>query len=333
VAVVKSTADRLEGELQRTNAKDRADYQIASNSIARARQIASQPSLELVGAFPRSRRLWRRFGSWWTGDEVDQAWAALHTAGQALLSIESPEVVKAQLGDIAANLVITLSPGDLRLKDYMTTLELLANPDRTINDADRAQLRAIRQASDSSSDSGHADARAFRNTLILVGSLLAIVLAGICILGLFDSSFRSVLPRPKGTVISRWYFLEIEALASLAGVTGAVLSLQNYSGFQFTYGLPIVQAFLKGGTGAATGLFGVFLVQSGILSVLKVENGAAVFAVAIIFGYAQYLFTRLVDQQAAKILGSASSRNDPGTVPEAPTVAATPTLVTTSQTS
>jgi len=36
---------------------------------------------------------------------------------------------------------------------------------------------------------------------------------------------------------------ELELIASLSGLTGAVLSLHNYTGFQYNYGLSFVQAF------------------------------------------------------------------------------------------
>ena len=111
-----------------------------------------------------------------------------------------------------------------------------------------------------------------------------------------------------------------------------MLSLKSYIGFQYTYGLPFVQAFLKGTTGAATGLFGVIFVQAGIISFVKTNSNGALFAVAIIFGYAQYLFTRLVDQQANKVLSSTSSHNDPGTVAKLPSTTVS-TLLTTRKSS
>jgi hypothetical protein len=272
--------------------------------------------------------VWRRLSSWWNGSDVDQAWAALHLAGQALLEIEAPEVVKAQVGDIAASVLTSLAVGDIRVKDYLATLKLLAPADRDLTEADREQLRAIRQACDSSSDGGHADARAYRNTLILLGGLLSVALGLIAGLAFVDESFRSAFA-PANHTASRWFVLELELVASLAGVTGALLSLSNYSGFQSTYGLPLVQAFLKGGTGAATGLLGVALVQSGIVSSVKAVPDSGVFAIAVVFGYAQYLFTRLVDRQAKTVLDSASSRNDPSTTPKVPAGADSPPLLTT----
>ena len=317
VAGVNSTADRLEGELKRVPDKRQPDYQVAADAIAYARHLAERPNL-LVDDRLRLRglrRLWRRVGSWWAGADVYQAWSAIHIASEALLGLESTERLRSQLGDMAASLVTTLTPDDLRISHYLETLDVLSDPRHKISEEDRAQLREIRHACNSSMDSAHADARAYRNTLVLAGLLIAAVLVTVAVISLFDAGLRSVFA--SGSV-GRWYVVELELVASLAGLTGAVLSLKSYIGFQYTYGLPSVQAFLKGTTGAATGLFGVIFVQAGIISFVKSDSNGSLFAVAIIFGYAQYLFTRLVDQQANKVLTSASSHNDPGTVAKLP---------------
>lgn len=334
VASVKSTAHRLTGELQRASCPDPpADYaasqQAVKEAIERALEHARRPGLDVSGGpFRLPRRVWRRIADWWTGSNVDHAWAELHTAGQALLAIEAPSVVKSQVADMAATVVTALDSGDLRVQDYLKTLQLLAPACREIRPADRAQLRAIRQACDSSADGGHADARAFRNTLILVGSLLAGVLAVVAIIAWADQGFRSVFAaaqtRPNGL-----YVFELELIASLSGLTGAVLALKNYTGFQYSYGLPFVQAVLKGTAGAATGLFGVLLARSGIAGSLTLHPGAGTFAVAVVFGYAQYLFTRLIDQQANAALKAAGSRSDPGITPKVPPGATAPVLLTT----
>lgn len=94
---------------------------------------------------------------------MDPAWGALHTAGQSLLEIEPPEVVKAPRGAMAAAVVSSTSPNDLRVKNYLAAIKLLAPAERRSTTADRAQLRSSRQASDSSTNGGHADARAYRN--------------------------------------------------------------------------------------------------------------------------------------------------------------------------
>jgi hypothetical protein len=327
-AAVKSTANRLAGDLLRASPGTAlsADYEIASEEISLARFCAGRPVLNVSGPFRRIRRLWRRAAAWWTGYDVDQAWTALHTASEALLIIQDPGDVKAQLGDMAAAVVTALNVGDIRAKGYLKTLELLAQPSRNIGADDRKQLRAIREICNNSFDAAHGDARVYRNTLILLGSLLAIVLAAVAIVASRDIGFRSVF---SASTPGSWYVFELELAASLAGLTTAVLTLQNYTGFQFTYGLPFVQAFLKGTTGAATGLLGVLLVRSGIVTSLKLQTGGAVFATAVVFGSAQYLFTRIVDQQAKKILDAAGSRNDPSGNPKVPAGTPPPNLETT----
>jgi hypothetical protein len=82
----------------------------------------------------------------------------------------------------------------------------------------------------------------------------------------------------------------------------------------------LVQTLLKGSAGAATGLLGVLLAGSGLVSSLTLHTEPQVFTVALIFGCAQYLFTRLIDRQAKDVLSSASSRGDRGLTPPAPEV-------------
>jgi IPT/TIG domain len=334
VASVNSTAHRLTGELQQALSQDpppddEASKQTIERAIEQATYHAQRRRLIVSNRpFRRLRSMWRRIADWWTGAEADQAWAELHTANQALLATQASAVVKSQLADMAATVVTALDPTDLRRKGYLDTLQLLAPACRDISPADRAQLRAIRQVCDSSADGGHADARAFRNMMILVGSFLAAVLAIVAIIAWLDPGFRSIFAAAQ-TNPNRWYVFQLELIASLSGLTGAVLSLKNYTGFQYSYGLPFVQAFLKGTTGAATGLFGVVLVRSGITSSLSLKPGASTFAVAIVFGYAQYLFTRLVDQQANAALKSAGSRSDPSITPEVPPGGDAPELLTT----
>jgi hypothetical protein len=241
--------------------------------------------------------------------DVSPVLLAQRRLAQPLLEIQEPEVVRAQLADMGAA-VMALPSEDPRRKDYLTVLARLEDPSLAITSADRAELRAIRQACDSSTDDAHADARSFPNTLVILGVLVTIVLAGMAIAGWADQGFRSIFTaaaaHPGG-----WYVLELELAACLSGLTSAVLTLRNYTGFQYTYGLPFVQAILKGVTEAATGLLGVLIVTSGLLSSWTIHRGAGVYALAVVFGYAQYLFTHVLDQQASSLLKSAGSRSVP----------------------
>jgi hypothetical protein len=310
-------ADHLQARLEQAPS-DPIVTKIVNQAILRARYYAGRPCIyQSESRLPWLGRPLRRFADWWTGRSIDRAWGALHGASHELLMIEEPDVVQSRIPKIAASVVTALTPGDLRIGGYLKTLEILAQTGVPIGEPERAQLRTILATCDDASDSAHADARSFRNTQIISGLLLTAVLLAIAGIGWADTAFRSVFAQPH-TVPNPGYVFEIELVASLSGLTAAVLALRNYTGFQYTYGLPFVQALLKASTGAATGLFGVLLVQNGIISTLRVQTGAGIFVIAVIFGYAQYLFTRLLDQKAQNVLGTASSQNDPAITPRVP---------------
>jgi hypothetical protein len=325
MAEVRSTARRLEAELHRTdyermNSGQQADYVAICHAIDTAKRCAEWSPRRPAGQHLAGlRQLWQWTVSWWTGAEMDVAYCALQTAGQILVSVEPEDAVKAHIPDMAAAVVTAFHPNDLRQRGYLKTLEILARPDRRISDSDRAQLRAIQQACDSSEASAHSDVRTFRNTLVVMGALLAALLAGVAGLGWADQSFRAVFAAAGGMHgASGWYVLELEVIASLSGLASAALALKSYTGHRHSYGLPLVQALLKGSAGAATGLLGVLLAGSGLVSSLTVHTEPQTFTVALIFGCAQYLFTRLIDRQARDMLDSAGSRSDRCVTPQAP---------------
>lgn len=269
----------------------------------------------LVGEHEK-RGWWAFLPEWWTGRSADEAGQALDTASQALLMIQDKDVVKSQLIDMTAEVATSLGAMDSRARGYLDTLQKLADDTQTLLPAGRAQLRAIRAVCQSSDLAAQRDARAYRNTLTELGALLFVVLAAVALLAVASTSFRRLFlaaEKPGG-----WFVLELEVVAALAGLTSSVLTLRNYVGFQRSYGLPFIQAVLKGCTGAATGLLGVLLVESGLVGNVDIATPGGVFATAIVFGAAQYLFTRLVDKQANEVLTNAGSRNDPAINPEVP---------------
>jgi hypothetical protein len=312
---------RREEELRHLQESERRSHQrnreIATDAIEYARDLAREHEKRVGRAL--SPAWWRAIlHEWWTGSGSDAAGQALDTASQALLMIQDKDVVKSQLIDMTAEVATTLSMKDSRAGEYLDTLQELAKPGQTLLPAGRAQLRAIRAVCQSSDRAGQRDARAYRNTLIEVGVLLAVVLAAVALLAVTDASFRRLFLAGPGTAIGGWFVLELEVVAALAGLTSSALTLRNYVGFQNSYGLPFIQAVLKGFSGAATGLLGVLLVESGLFSNVSVTTTGGVFATAIVFGSAQYLFTRLVDKKAGEVLERAGSRNDPAINPEVP---------------
>jgi hypothetical protein len=70
-------------------------------------------------------------------------------------------------------------------------------------------------------------------------------------------------------------------------------------------------AVLKLPTGAVTALLGLLLMRGGFVPGLSaLDTSAQILAWALIFGYAQQLFTRLVDQQAHTVLHTVRGGGD-----------------------
>jgi hypothetical protein len=262
----------------------------------------------------------RRLVAWWNGSQLETAWAALHVAGEQLLLIQPEAVVLAQLDDIDAAVLSNLGIGDARTADFHDFIVELAKR-RTLTEASRERLRLIRHAANATSDAAHADARSYRNTLILIGAALSVTLVVIALAGVLDKNFRPLCANTSsGSPVgcggqAKWNLFEVELIGSLGGLLAAVFALKSFSGFQSTYSLPFVQAFLRGASGAATGLIGVAALESGLLVSGTPQSTIRVFAYAALFGYSQELFTRVVNNQADSVLNATRSRNDPKKAP------------------
>jgi len=102
----------------------------------------------------------------------------------------------------------------------------------------------------------------------------------------------------------------IEILGMTAAAVAAAVAIRGVRGSSEPYGIPVALAVLKLPTGAVTAFLGLLLMRGGFVPGLSaLDTSAQILAWAIIFGYAQQLFTRLVDQQAHTILDDVRSGN------------------------
>ena len=97
------------------------------------------------------------------------------------------------------------------------------------------------------------------------------------------------------------------ALVAIVGLTAASIAaaaaIRSIRGSSEPYGVPLALAVLKLPTGAVTAVLGLVLLRGQFIPGLSaLDTSAQIVAWAAIFGYAQQLFTRLVDQQAHAVL-------------------------------
>ena len=111
-------------------------------------------------------------------------------------------------------------------------------------------------------------------------------------------------------------------VVELVGLTAAAIAtaaaIRRIKGSSERYGLPVALAVLKLPTGAITAFLGLLLMRGQFVPGLSaLDTSAQILAWALVFGYAQQLFTRLVDQQGQAVLDNVrgADRPQPAEVP------------------
>ena len=108
-----------------------------------------------------------------------------------------------------------------------------------------------------------------------------------------------------GRTVSEIDIFIVAVLGVAAAAVAAAAAIRKLRGSSEAYGVPIALAVLKLPTGAVTAVLGLVLMRGGFVPGLSaLDTSAQILAWAAIFGYAQQLFTRLVDQQANTVLDS-----------------------------
>jgi len=225
----------------------------------------------------------------------------------------------------------------------------------TITDAERTEIIGATRAASSEAVREQLRACSFRNILTLTAGLLMLMAVGVAVLGFVSpsrvplcfspsqdgtvtvvcptaTSHRAVASTGSGTgdspqtqsdiddvlrdTADRLDVFTVEALGLVAAALASAVALRGIRGSSEPFGLPLALAALKLPSGALTAVLGLLLMRGGFVPGLSaLDSSAQILAWAVVFGYAQQIFTRMVDQQAHQILDnirSKKSKVDPG---------------------
>jgi hypothetical protein len=113
------------------------------------------------------------------------------------------------------------------------------------------------------------------------------------------------------------------ALVSLLGLLGgglsAAVAIRKLQGCSTPYDTPVALSLLKLPSGALAAVVGLLMVRGEFVPGLsQLDNQPQILAYAFLFGIAQHLVTRLVDQQAQDILTKVPSKEPKTAEPEPP---------------
>jgi hypothetical protein len=104
--------------------------------------------------------------------------------------------------------------------------------------------------------------------------------------------------------------LVVELIGLTAAAVAAAAAIRGIRGSSERYGLLVTLAALKLPTGAVTAFLGVLLMRGQFVPGLSaLDTSAQILAWALVFGYAQQLFTRLIDRQGQTVLDSVRGAN------------------------
>ncbi len=113
--------------------------------------------------------------------------------------------------------------------------------------------------------------------------------------------------------------LVVELVGLTAAAIATAAAIRRLKGSAERYGLPVSLAALKLPTGAITAFLGLLLMRGQFVPGLSaLDTSAQILAWALVFGYAQQLFTRLVDQQGQTVLDNVRGADRPQPAPSPP---------------
>jgi hypothetical protein len=273
-----------------------------------------------------------RWGNWWRGTLVEAAYRNLHAARAQMVDLYDEAELFAETPSAVSRAQATMHREDPRTI-ALADLEALPVAKR------RARLRALIEDGYEGLDQQHAQLRSFRNIVLLSALSLALLVAvtawvvsmnptvmplcfpdesasGVVLHGLKNCPTRSSTTAPSGGDV-----LVVGLLGLLGGSLAAAVSIRNLKGTATPYDVPVALAMLKGPLGAFTSIVGLVAIQGRFVPGLSVlDSQEQILAYALVLGYGQQVFTRLLDQRAQTLLSGLPSR-DAGATPSPPTQA------------
>ena len=223
-----------------------------------------------------------------------------------------------------------------------------AEKEAIVGDERRKIINIVRAAS-SAALREHVRLRSFRNVVVVTAVLMTVLAIGVAVTGFFrptliplcfapeeagkvtvvcptaqSAPFVPTGGEPQSGVPMRDIDTVVENTAKspdlivveLVGLTAAAIAtaaaIRRIRGSSERYGLPVSLAALKLPTGAITAFLGLLLMRGQFVPGLSaLDTSAQILAWALVFGYAQQLFTRLVDQQGQTVLNNVRGADRP----------------------
>jgi len=268
---------------------------------------------------------------------VDLVNSNYHAASCLVIRYAPLQEVQARLPDLVATVDEQLPAGDRRrisADDILRRIQK-ANGSRpaTLTEEERGGIVVAIRAAYSALEREYVRIRNFRNIVYGISGCLAVIAITIAVV---TALFPTVLPicfTPENKVVcatgeaaftggdldavvakvaSSWDYIVLEVVGLVAAAVAAAATLRQVKGTSTPFTVPVALAVLKLPTGALTAVLGLLLMRGQFVPGLSnLDTAAQIVAWALVFGYAQQLFTRLVDERGQAVLSAVGGPENP----------------------
>ena len=216
-----------------------------------------------------------------------------------------------------------------------------------IVEAERGKIVTTVRAASSAALRERVRLRNFRNVVVVTTVLMALLAIGVAVTGFVsprliplcfapEASGRAMVVCPTAQsehfstentqtganvkdiddytreAVSHGDILLVELVGLTAAAVASAAAIRRIKGSSERHGLPVALAALKLPTGAVTAFLGLLLMRGQFVPGLSaLDTSAQILAWALVFGYAQQLFTRFVDQQGQTVLNNVRGSEAP----------------------
>jgi hypothetical protein len=232
--------------------------------------------------------------------------------------------------------------------------ELSLDDQEAIIRHERRKIISIVRGASSAALREYVRLRSFRNIVVVTAALMLLLAIGVAITGFFwptliplcfapqEAGRTTVVcptaesgpfvpigqtpqpPVPMGDIdkvvedtAKRPDLIVVELVGLTAAAIATAAAIRGIKGSSERYGLPVALAALKLPTGAITAVLGLLLMRGQFVPGLTaLDTSAQIIAWALVFGYAQQLFTRFVDQQGQTVLDNVRGADRPQPSPQ-----------------
>lgn len=277
------------------------------------------------------------------GPLLERAMSNLDAAEAQLLNLAPTEYLAGQLPSLLRHVQRHLRSTDPGRQEFERLVKNLSGDrESSLNkvEAARDQIVATVRAASSAALRENIRLRSFRNIVVSTTLFLSLLVVVLAVIGLRNPTLIPMCFAPQGVseqsvvcptnasapfvplragepgkgvdiddvvadTAKRTDIIVVELIGLVAAAIAAAAAISHVRGSSERYGIPVALAALKLPTGALTAFLGLLLMRGQFVPGLNaLDTSAQILAWGLVFGYAQQLFTRFIDQQGQTVLNS-----------------------------